>query len=208
MIVCRSGVIVAAVVALVGIGRAQSDGPTAVVQRLDDTLLSTLKDGPSLGYEGRYRRLEPVMKTTFDLDVMAEKSLGQSWKKLTPADRARWRELFANFTIANYAANFDRFSGQTFKIAGEESSVDDSRLVKTRVVSPGQEDVALTYRLQNAGEGWRIIDVYLKGTVSELALRRSDFASTLERDGFEALAAAVRGKIADLAAGRAKRDRP
>jgi phospholipid transport system substrate-binding protein len=80
--------------------------------------------------------------------------------------------------------------------------------VKTKVVSPGAEDVVLTYRLQKEAAGWRIIDVYLKGTVSELALRRSDFASTLERDGFDALATVINGKIADLAAGRAKRERP
>jgi phospholipid transport system substrate-binding protein len=209
VIVWRSGVIVATVLALGGgAGRAEDSSPTAVVQRLDDALLATLKDGESLGYDGRYARLQPVMRDTFDLDFMAEKALGQSWQQLSPADQTRWRELFADFTVANYAANFDRFTGQRFEVLGEESSVNDSKLVKTKVVTPGTDDVALTYRLQKGAAGWRIVDVYLKGTVSELALRRSDFASLLERDGFDALATALRGKIADLAAGRAKRERP
>ena len=209
MIVWRSGVIVASLLALgAGVVRAADSGATAVVQRLNDTLLSTLKDGESLGYEGRYKRLQPVMRDTFDLNYMAEKSLGQPWQSLSPADQARWKQLFADFTVANYAANFDRFTGQRFDIIGEEASVNDSKLVKTKVVSPGSEDVVLTYRLQKEPAGWRIIDVYLKGTVSELALRRSDFASPLEREGFDALAALLSGKIADLAAGRAKRERP
>jgi len=39
--------------------------------------------------------------------------------------------------------------------------------------------------------------------VSELALRRSDFTATLDRDGFPALMKSIEGKIADLAAGKA-----
>ena len=205
--VWRSGVILASMLALGGAVQAEDASPTAVVQRLDDALLATLKDGASLGYEGRYKRLQPAMRDTFDLDFMAEKALGQHWKTLSAADQTRWRELFADFTVANYAANFDRFTGQRFEILGEEPSVNDSELVKTKVVTPGAEDVELTYRLQKRGGAWRIVDVYLKGTVSELALRRADFASLLERDGFEALATVLRGKIADLAAGRSKRDR-
>jgi len=205
--VWRFGVIVASALALGSALQAEDPSPTAVVQRLQDALLATLKDGESLGYEGRFKRLQPVMRETFDLSFMAEKALGQHWKELSTADQERWRQLFADFTIANYAANFDRFTGQRFDIRGEEPSVGGTQLVKTKVISPGMDDVDLTYRLQKGTGGWRIIDVYLKGTVSELALRRSDFASLLERDGFEALMTALRGKIADLAAGRAKRDR-
>ena len=80
--------------------------------------------------------------------------------------------------------------------------------MKTKVIAPGSNDVDLTYRLQKTGGAWRIIDVYLNGTVSELALRRSDYSSVLQRDGFDALVTTVRGKIADLAAGRGKRERP
>ena len=205
--VWKCGVILAGILVLGGTGRAQ-DGPTAMVKRFNDALLAILKDGESLGYQGRFQRLEPVMRQTFDLDLMAEKALGPHWKDLSQADQTRWRGLFGEFTIANYAANFDRFTGQRFDILGEEPSVNDTKLVKTKVIAPGSEDVVLTYRLQKTGGGWRIVDVYLKGTVSELALRRADYTSVFERDGFDALATVLRGKITDLAAGRAKRDRP
>ena len=46
--------------------------------------------------------------------------------------------------------------------------------------------------------GWKVIDVYLNGNVSELALRRSEYASALKRDGFEQLLASVETKIAAL----------
>src|SRR5262245_45258385 len=190
------------------LARAADSGAAAVVSRLDDTLIEVMKDGQRLGYEGRFQRLQPVMQQAFALDSMAEKSLGQRWKDLSEADRATLRQLFGEFTVANYAANFDRFTGLRFDILGEEASTNGTTLVKTKVVSPGTEDVPLTYRLQQIDGAWKIIDVFLKGTVSELALRRADYSSVLERDSFAALTTVVRGKIADLAAGRGKRERP
>ena len=204
----RGGVALASIIALATTTRAGAGAPTVVVQRFDDALLSTLKDGERLGYAGRFKRLQPVMQQTFDLDFMAEKVMGRHWKALGEADRARWRALFGEFTVANYAANFDRFTGQQLDVLGEERSVNDTVLVKTMVKSPGREDVELTYRLHDSGGRWRIIDVMLKGTVSELALRRSEYASVIERDGFAALCDVLRSRIDDLAAGRAKREQP
>ena len=204
----KSGVILANVVVLLGGEVRAQDATSAVVGRFNAALLASLKEGDSLGYQGRFKQLEPIMRQTFDLDLMAEKALGPHWKDLSQADQARWRALFSEFTVANYAANFDRFTGQHFDILGEEPSVNDTKLVKTKVVTPGADAVELSYRLQKTGGGWRIIDVYLKGTVSELAVRRADYSSLLERDGFDALATVLRSKITDLATGRAKRDRP
>jgi len=204
----RGVVVLAGLLAVASVGRAADSAPTAVVRQFNDALLSVLKDGEKLGYSGRYQRLRAVMQQTFDLDFMAEKVLGKSWNDLSDADRTRWREVFSEFTVANYAANFDRFTGQQFEIRGEEPSANGTVLVKSLVKSPGHEDVELTYRLHQVGSRWRIMDVFLKGTVSEVALRRSDYGSVLERDGFGKLVDVVRARIADLAAGRARRDQP
>jgi len=204
----RGVVVLAGLLAVASVGRAADSAPTAVVRQFNDALLSVLKDGEKLGYSGRYQRLRAVMQETFDLDFMAEKVLGKSWDDLSDADRTRWREVFSEFTVANYAANFDRFTGQQFEIRGEEPSANGTVLVKSLVKSPGHEDVELTYRLYQVGSRWRIMDVFLKGTVSEVALRRSDYGSVLERDGFGKLVDVVRARIADLAAGRARRDQP
>ena len=185
---------------------AGDDGPSSkAVEQLNRSLLIVLKDADSLGYRGRFDRLTPIMTQAFDLDFMAEKALGRHWQPLSDADRTRWVAVFRDFTIANYAANFDHFSNQRFDTFGEEPSPGDTTLVRTRVNDPASESVDLTYRLHQVDGKWRIVDVYLKGTVSELALRRSDYTAVLERDGFEALVTTVRGKISDLAAGRVKR---
>jgi phospholipid transport system substrate-binding protein len=67
---------------------------------------------------------------------------------------------------------------------------------------PQDEDVELTYRLRKEGDTWKIVDIYQKGTVSELALRRSEYSAVLKRDGFEALLKTVDAKTADYASGK------
>jgi len=197
--------IVCALVVASVVRAAAADTPRATVERLDQVLLDVLKQADALGYRGRFERLAAPITDAFDLDFMAERSLGSEWQKLSDPERTRWRELFRQFTIANYAANFDRGADQRFEILGEEAGTGDTRAVRTRVRSSDHDDVDLTYRLRQTDAGWKIVDVYLKGTVSELALRRADFTAVLDRQGFAKLESSVRARLDDLAAGRGKR---
>jgi phospholipid transport system substrate-binding protein len=185
----------------VGAGEIESP-PMRVVNRLHEALLGVLKQAEVLGYKGRLDRLAPALDDAFDMDFMAEKSLGREWTVLSEEQKKRWCATFKELTRANYAARFNRYSGQTFEMLAEEPAARETVLVRTKVVDPADESVSINYRLHETEAGWEIIDVYLKGTVSELALRRSDYTSVLKRDGFEALISAVHRKIADLAAGR------
>jgi len=197
--------IVCALVVVSAFRAAAAGTPRATVERFDEALLDVLKQADALGYRGRFDRLAVPVTDAFDLDLMAERSLGGAWQKLSKPERARWRELFRQFTIANYAANFDRWSDQRFEVVGEDAGTSDTRAVRTRVRSSDNENVDLTYRLRQTAAGWKIVDVYLKGTVSELALRRADFTAVLDRGGFAKLESMVRARLDDLAAGRGKR---
>jgi phospholipid transport system substrate-binding protein len=77
-------------------------------------------------------------------------------------------------------------------------------LVKTRIVRTEEAPVALDYRLrQGEGGEWRIVDVFLNGTVSELAMRRAEYSAVLKRDGYDGLIAALEEKIAAQRQGQA-----
>ena len=64
---------------------------------------------------------------------------------------------------------------------------DGDQIVTTNMTLPGKEDVAFLYRMHNSGGSWKIVDVFLDGYVSQVAFRRSDFASTLRSGGASAL---------------------
>lgn len=187
-----AAILAAAVLAAPSLGGGD---PRAPVEKLHATLEQVMKRADSLGFDGRFELLDPVLASAYDLEWMAAKSLGRHWKKLSMDERARWLELFRKFTVSTYADRFDGFSGEHFEVLSQEESIQGTILVRSRIVRPENEPVELNYRVRPRDEGFRIIDVYLEGTVSELALRRSDYSALVKRDGFEALVVAVEEKI-------------
>lgn len=195
--------IAAATLGAAGPALAQAEPPdggaATTIDSLHEQFLDVMQHADEIGFDGRYEQLHGIVGNSFDLAFMAEKSVGRHWKKLTPEEQERWLASFQDMTAATYAGRFEGFSGQRFEVIGEEPATHGTVLVRAQLIDPGGEDVQLHYRMNEQDGQWRVIDVYLNGTVSELALRRSEFASVLKRDGFEKLIAMVEGKTQELA---------
>ncbi len=174
------------------------DGPTAVVQQLNDTLLGVMQEADTLGFAGRYDRLEPILGEVFAFPTMARVAAGSHWRGLTEDQQARLSDAFARFSIATYANRFDGFSGERFEIGSEEDAPRGSTIVESRIVTGSGERVALNYLLRQNSGSWRIFDVYLDGSISELATRRSEYTAILDDQGFDELISRLEGRIADL----------
>ena len=172
--------------------------PTIVVEDFHTALIGMMKKSDELTFDERVAYLIPIMDETFDLDFMSAKSVGRQWKQLSEAEQKEWQSKFSELMVSNYAGRFVDYSGEMFSTLGKEPAARDTLMILTRLDVPGDEAVDMNYRLRETREGWRIIDIYLKGTVSELALRRSEYSSTLKRDGFEKLAAAIEKKITEI----------
>jgi phospholipid transport system substrate-binding protein len=179
---------------------AQSSSPTGAVERLHGALLEVMQNADDLDYDARYRQLEPIVRGSYDFPFMTRIAVGPSWSELDEAQRARLTELFAEMSIANYAARFDGFNGEQFEILGEEPAPRDNVLVESRIVPSADDPVALDYVVKEFDDGWRIIDVLLESKFSELARQRSEFAAVLRGGGTSELVATLQRKIAELAA--------
>jgi phospholipid transport system substrate-binding protein len=171
------------------------------IDALHVALLDVMKNAVTLGYDGRAAKLAPVIPEHFDTVFMARKAVGRHWKTASDEEKRRYLEAFQRFMVANYAGQFDGYSGQRFETKGVESARMDTVIVHTVLVNPDDEDVELNYRMRQVDDRWKIIDVYMDGTVSELALRRSEFSSIVKREDFDALIAAIDEKTAKLASG-------
>jgi phospholipid transport system substrate-binding protein len=176
----------------------EMSSPASAVETFHAGLIEIMKEADTLGFQGRIDKLTPLMTKTFDLDFMASKTVGRHWKKLSDADKERWAKTFTRFTTANYAGRFTGYTGEEFVTDGVQEAARGTRVVLTKIVIPDEDDVQLNYRVIKRDGKWRVIDVYLNGTVSELALRRSEYSSTLKRDGFDQLCSSIETKIADL----------
>jgi phospholipid transport system substrate-binding protein len=197
VLVCAAAVAIAAAAAAAG-----DDPATRVIDELHATYTSVLRQSAALDYGARYARLDPAIAEAFDLQFMSRAVIGRRWRKLAPEEQQRWTRTFAQFTVANYAARLDHDNGQVFEVTGKEPAENETVMILTRVVEAGAEPVILNYRMRETPSGWKIIDVYAKGTVSELALRRGEYAPLLKNKGIEALVASIESKVEELATGK------
>jgi phospholipid transport system substrate-binding protein len=168
--------------------------PQDSVRSLYDTLLVTMKDGPMLGESGRYARLAPVVGRLFDVPLMTRLAVGPSWETLSPTQQQQVTDAFAHYITATYADRFDRYSGQQLQVTGEQSSGSEV-IVQTRIVKATDDPVSVDYRMRENGSSWQIADIYLDGTISQLATQRSEFHSILQRAGVEGLIMALNRKV-------------
>lgn len=168
---------------------AQASDPAVVpVKTLDDGLLAIMKAGKAAGMRGRAAQIAPVVDRSFDLPLTTRLAVGSAWTTIAPADQAALVAAVRRLTLAQYASNFDGYSGQSFAIDPKVDARGGDRLVKT-TLSDRSGPVSLSYRLRDSGQGWRIIDVFYRNSISQLATRRADFASVLASGGAKALVA-------------------
>lgn len=176
------------------------ESPRATVERLHAALIEVMQDAEALGFEGRRAAIEPVITSAFDLHYVARLLVRSRWSDLDAGQRERMGSAFSALTVATYAQRFDGFSGQRFVTTGEREIRGGRRLVSTELRSPDEPTVRLDYLLQERGASWRIVNVIADG-VSELAMKRTEYASILEGDGFDALVARLEKQVRELEQG-------
>ena len=173
------------------------------VQGLYDALLSTMKDGRILGQSGRFAKLEPVIRRSFDVASMARLSVGPSWASLTESQRQQMTESYGRYISAIYADRFDSYAGQKLEVTGEQAAP-SGVMVKSQIIKANGEPVKVDYMMRRNGDSWLISDIYLDSAISEVATRRSEFAAILKKDGIDGLIAALNRKADILTATTAR----
>jgi phospholipid transport system substrate-binding protein len=170
---------------------AASASASDVVKNFYAQLTATMKQGDQLGFTGRYKKLKPVLRRAFNLPLMARFSVGLVWDKATPAEQEQITDAFSAFSIATYANRFAAYDGEQFKVDGEKPA-SGGMIVATTLTPKNGDAVALNYLMRKDETGaWRIVDVFMNGTISELATRRAEFSAVIERDGIGALVNAL-----------------
>ncbi len=174
--------------------------PVNVIEGFHAALLNAMKNAEKLGVSGRYDILAPEIDKDFDLQRMIRVAAGKFWRQADGASRAKVLAAFRRMSIATYAAQFDGWSGQTFTTMAARPGPQRTILVQTEISAPGGDGAALTYVLKERTRGngdWRIADVLLDGSISQLAVRRSEYQRVLKSGGLPGLI-----KILDAKAGK------
>src|SRR5208337_4301466 len=172
---------------------AEQPGPADVIKGFNSVLLESMKRAGELGYPGRYKLMEPVIKDAFAIPFMASATVGSNWKTFNEKQKQTFLETYTEWTIASYAGQFNDYSGERFEIASESKPVHGIATVVSELIQANNEHIDFYYQLRKVDGLWRIVDIKILG-VSQLALTRVQFVSVIKTKGFEALIAMLKKK--------------
>jgi|SRR5580658_1276719 phospholipid transport system substrate-binding protein len=183
-------------------GYAQAVGQPDARQPVTD-LYATLQTAmrANLSFSQRFDRLAPEIDRAFDLNAILQTSVGLRWAALDEASRGQLFTVFRAFTIASYTANFDKDSGVKFEVLPQERTAGSDIIVESTLIPVGSEPIRIDYLMRGGTEGWRIVDVLLNGSISRVAVQRSDFRSLLASGSPAPLIDSLRQKVSELSDG-------
>jgi phospholipid transport system substrate-binding protein len=182
-------------------GKADTSGAAGVIKTFNATLMECMKGADKLGYSGRFRLLEPVIRNSFALPYMASQSAGRYWKTFQESEQSTLIKTYTEWSIATYARRFDEYVGERFEVVSESAPDQGTVTVVSKIIQPNKEDVVFNYKLRIIDGTWRIVDIQVSG-VSQLALTRSQFVNVIKEKGFDGLISLLKNKIEGLSQGK------
>lgn len=186
--ILRLFILVALGMALPGFAEQPGEASQVIVT-LNSALLDTMKKAKALGYHQRYKKLSKVIDSTHDLEYIARFSIGRkNWEQLGDEKRKKFVDGFREYSIAAYSSRFNGFSGEVFRVTGEQPGKRGRIQVDSVLEIPGEETVDFVYLLRLDEGKLKIVNILVEG-VSDLALKRAEFKSLLADKGFDALMA-------------------
>ena len=174
----------------------------APIRTLCDSLISVMRAGQNTPFAQRFASLAPAVERAFDLPAILRLSVGPSWATLPADQQGTLLTAFRRYTIANYVSSFNNYTGQRFDVLPDTRSLPNGEQVaQTRIVSSSGESHSLDYVMRQDGSQWKAVDVLADGSISRVAVQRSDFRRLVSRGGAEALLASLQAKTVDLSGG-------
>jgi phospholipid transport system substrate-binding protein len=161
-----------------------------------------MKAGRTTPFPQRFATLAPTVDRALDLPYILREAVGPRWASATPEQQSELQPALRSYTIATYVVNFDAYSGDRFEVSPElREAANGDQIVHTRFVPSSGDARVIDYVMRQTDGGWKAGDVLLDGTISRVAVLRSEFRHILAEGGFEALLTNLWKKVADLSGG-------
>jgi phospholipid transport system substrate-binding protein len=171
------------------------------INDLHAALEAAMRTGRAKSFAARFDALAPIIERVFDLGTVLRVSIGMRWSSFDQATQERLTAAFRRFTVATYVASFSKYDGEKFAVIPGTRLSGTDRIVRTEIVSDGAGAVRLDYVMRESGLAWRAVDVLIDGSISRVAVQRSDFRAILANGNAEALIRSLHRKVSDLSEG-------
>ena len=130
--------------------------------------------------------IDDAVKNSYDLEKMGKIIIGVDWKQIDTNTQKEFIDVFKRFISVNYFRRFNKinelnFENQTVKLVGDKFKL--ARVILTA----DNEKLKIDYLLSFKNEKWKIFDVLIDGSISEVATKKSDFKKIIKEEGVSGL---------------------
>lgn len=170
----------------------------AIIEEFGEEMLKVLgPDGQK--DEQQFEKLTKLLKQAIDLDVTGRLILAKNWRRASDEQRTAYLDLFRPYALDNLASKIRASSAkiplENFEIVKSEAIGKNDVLVSTDLYWPGYPPYRLDWRLRSQKDGsLQAIDVMVQG-ISMVVTQRAEFASVIERRGFDGLLNQMRNQV-------------
>ncbi len=177
--------------------RADEPGvPGALIMEYIEKGLEILKDPELTGKDKLPERKEKLwqeISPIFNFNEMCKRALGKYWKELEDAKRTNFTELFTEVLKEGYIGKTDSYASEKIVYNREISDAKRSK-VQTTLITKGNQEVSVHFRLFNNNGKWEIYDIIIEG-VSLVSNYRSQFNNFLIKKSFDDLIVFMQKKV-------------
>lgn len=192
------GRLAAAALLLAGLGlaplaRAADEAPDALIKRLSDEVLSTIKSDKSI-QQGDVNRIMQLVDAKVMPNVnfqrMTASAVGPAWRQATPEQQKRLQDEFKTLLVRTYSGALAQVDDQSITVKPLRAAPTDTEVVVRTEVRGKGDPIQLDYRLEKNGSGWKIYNLNVLG-VWLVETYRSQFAQEINAKGVDGLIASL-----------------
>ena len=173
-----------ALMPLTRIMAADLSPPQQAIEIASSKLQQKMQDKSFIKDFGQVTRFvnETILPST-DFDRISALVLGKLWKAATPDERNRFKQEFQTLLVRTYSRAFVEFKDWSIRYLPIEMENGASKvIVKTEVLQPGLQPVAVNYRMLLSEGRWKAYDIMIEG-VSLVTNYRTTFTNEMQTKG-------------------------
>ena len=166
------------------------EGPDELVKRTAEDVLAAVKSDKDIqaGDQSKLFALaEEKIVPNFNFDKVSRMVLGKNWTKATPEQKTAFQAEFRSLLIRTYATALSKYRNQAIEYKPfRKASESNIASVKTLIVQPGGQPIAVDYTLEKQADAWKVYDIVIEG-VSLVTNYRGQFAQEIRTNGLDSL---------------------
>jgi phospholipid transport system substrate-binding protein len=177
------------------LAQAEAVAPDALIKQISTEVIDTVKSDKAIqaGDVGRIVSLvDSKVMPSVNFQRMTASAVGRYWRTASPEQQKRLQEEFKILLVRTYAGALTQVKDQVIQLKPFRAGADETEVVVRTEIRGKGEPIQLDYRLEKAGEGWKIYDVNVLG-VWLVEQYKNSFAQEIGAIGIDGLI----GKLAE-----------